>query len=226
MIKAILFDWDDVFITGSLQGYFECYHKTLSELRIKLNEREEKHRILENWGKHPKDELKGLLKEHPEKLDESYHIYENILLNSDTFIKHIKPIEGIKSVIDRLSKNYKLGLATGMNPKLFKIIMLRFDVPNKFSKIISAYDITEEGKQKPSPYMLNELIKYFKVKQSEAIFVGDAKSDVLMAINASIKPVVVLTGYLSKEEAQNLGVEYIIDDVTKIDEILSKISQN
>ncbi|MBU4245864.1 MAG: HAD hydrolase-like protein, partial [Nanoarchaeota archaeon] len=54
-------------------------------------------------------------------------------------------------------------------------------------------------------------------------YVGDAKNDVLMARNARIEPIVVLTGHLSKSEAEVLKVKHIIPDVTEIEEVLESI---
>ncbi|MBU4245982.1 MAG: HAD hydrolase-like protein, partial [Nanoarchaeota archaeon] len=153
MIKAIIFDWDDVIVAGSTKGYINCYHETLSRLGVFLEAEEEKRRIFENWGKAPKAELSGLLKEHPGKLDEAYRLYDGILLNSDTFVNCVKPINGVNILLENLAKKYALAIATGIHPVLLKKIMDKFNTPKVFSKIISAYDI-EEKNQKPSPYSL------------------------------------------------------------------------
>jgi phosphoglycolate phosphatase-like HAD superfamily hydrolase len=60
------------------------------------------------------------------------------------------------------------------------------------------------------------------IGKDETIMVGDAKNDVLMAQSAGIKPVVVLTGHLNRNQAEDLGVKYIIEDVTKIEKVLTK----
>lgn len=220
MIKLIIFDWDDVFVKGSKEGYFKCYHETLAKLGIHLGADEEKRRILENWSKPHKEELRGLLDEHPEKLNEACRIYENMLFGTDIFISSIKPLKGVVETLNNLKGKYKLAIATGIHPKLLSKIMARFEIPAVFQKIISAYDIKEEKNHKPAPYMLNVIMKYLDVAPDETIYVGDAESDVLMAQNAGVTPVVVLTGHLSKLETQKMEVKYIIEDVTKIGAIL------
>lgn len=224
MIKAIIFDWDDVIVSGSTEGYIKCYHETLSRLGVFLEKGEEKRRIFENWGKAPKAELSGLLKEHPKKLGEACRVYDSILLDSDTFVNCVKPIKGVNEMLCDLSEKYNLAIATGIHPVLLKKIMNKYGIPDVFSKIISAYDIGEKN-QKPSPYSLNEIMGYFKVKPEETIYVGDAKNDVLMARNARLEPVVALTGHLSKQEAQALKVKYIISDATKIGNVLEAINR-
>ncbi len=222
MIKAIIFDWDDVIVTGSTEGYIKYYHETLSRLGVFLDAKEEKRRIFKNWGKSPKAELGGLLKEHPGKLNEACRLYDGILLNSDTFVNCVKPVTGVNSLLEGLVEKYTLAIATGIHPVLLKKIMDKFGIPNVFSKIISAYDIDEKN-QKPSPYSLNEIMAFLKVKSEETIYVGDAKNDVLMARNAHVEPIVVLTGHLSKSEAQGLKVKHIIPDVTKLEEVLESM---
>lgn len=103
--------------------------------------------------------------------------------------------------------------------------MKKFKIPHAFRDILSADDITEKENQKPAPYMLNKIMDFLRVAPNETIYVGDAKSDVLMAQNAGVIPVVVLTGHLSKLEAQKMGAIYIIGDVTKIEGVLKAINK-
>ena len=72
--------------------------------------------------------------------------------------------------------------------------------------------------------MLEEIMKKQNCTYKETIFVGDAKSDVQMARNARIEPVVVLTGHLSKIEAELLKVNHIINDITQLPNVLQKLN--
>lgn len=55
--------------------------------------------------------------------------------------------------------------------------------------------------------------------------VGDAANDVLMAQNADILPVVVLTGHLNEEQAKELKVKHIINDVTDLPKVLNQLNK-
>lgn len=46
---------------------------------------------------------------------------------------------------------------------------------------------------------------------------GDAASDMQMARNAGVTPVAVLTGHLSRQQAEELGVKHIIENVTLLE---------
>ena len=71
--------------------------------------------------------------------------------------------------------------------------------------------------------MLQEIMKTLGFGPEQTLFVGDAKSDVLMARQAKVEPVAVLTGHLDRKEAQALGVKYIIENVTHLPEVLKNM---
>lgn len=223
-IKLIIFDWDDVFTLGSKDGYFKCYHETLEELNVHLSPEEEKKRILVKWGQPHREELRELLKEKPELLDQACDIYEKKLFGN-TFVDCLSLVPGAIELLYYLNKKYILAVATGLNSTIMKErVIPKFKVPNVFSQIISTYDIEDPKNHKPSPFIANEILKHHGVLPDEALLVGDAENDVLMAQSANIIPVVVLTGHLNKEEAKKLNVKYIIDNVTKINKVLEEIN--
>ncbi|MCH8741764.1 HAD family hydrolase [Patescibacteria group bacterium] len=225
MIKLIIFDWDDVFTLGSKEGYFKCYHETITQLGIHLDSEEEKRRILSQWGKTHREGLTELLKEHPEFIDRACKIYEDILFGN-TFVDCLSIVPGSRELLNKLQRNYTLALATGVHPKLLKErIIPKFDIPDVFTKIVTSYDIDDPSKLKPHPFMLETIMKSQNTLPNETVLVGDAQSDVQMAKNAGITPIVVLTGHLNQEEAQNLGVKHIIKNVTHLEEILHKLKK-
>lgn len=225
-IKLIIFDWDDVFTRGSTEGYFKCYHQTLEELHIYLDPEEEKKRIFAKWGQPHREELRELLQEHPEFLDEACKIYEGHLFG-DTFVDCLSIIPGTKELVERLHNKYILSVATGLNPTILHTrVIPKFGIPDVFSQIVSAYDIDDPAKTKPHPHMAEHILKTQNILPSEAVLVGDAKNDVLMAQAAHVTPIVVLSGHLNKSEAEALGVQYIIPDVTHVEEVLVNINNN
>ncbi len=224
MIRSIIFDWDDVITLGSKDGYFRCYHQALAEVGVELLPEEEKRRILSKWGKPHTEELKELLKEKPGLVDKACEIYEGKLFG-DTFVSCLSLVEGVRELLLRLAKDYKLSVATGLNPVILKEkVMPKFNIPSVFTHIVSAYDIKDSDIQKPHPYSINYILERQGISPEYVVMVGDAKSDVLMARAAGVVPVVVLTGHLSREEAEELDVKYIIEDVTGIEEVLREIN--
>jgi phosphoglycolate phosphatase-like HAD superfamily hydrolase len=70
--------------------------------------------------------------------------------------------------------------------------------------------------------MPNKIMESEGVSPAETVLVGDAASDMQMAWNAGIEPVAVLTGHLNRQQAEKLGVEHIIDNVTLLEPELKK----
>lgn len=223
MIKLIVFDWDDVFTKGSTEGYFRSYHEALISVGVHLSAEEERKRILANWGSTVEVELSGLLKEQPQLLDQTVTNYEQILFG-DTFVDCLSLVGGTPELLERLSKDYTLTIATGVNPRLLREkIMPKFGIPQVFAQIESVYDVPDPDKGKPHPYMVEQILSKQHVAPEEAVFVGDARNDVLMARAAGLAPIVVLSGHLSEDEARSLKVAHIIPDVTHIEGVLSHL---
>ena len=223
MIKLIIFDWDDVFTLGSTAGYYKCYHEALSGVGVFLDPEEENKRIKAKWGTGHEAQLRDLLRERPELVKGAVKLYEQHFFG-DTFVDCLAVVPGSQQLVSELAKDYKLAVATGGHPKILKDRVLpKFNFPNVFTQILTIYDIDDIAYAKPHPYMLNKIIETQGMLPSEAIMVGDATNDVLMAQAAGIEPVVVLTGHLNRQEAEKLNVKYIIDDVAQLKEVLDDI---
>ena len=224
MVKLIIFDWDDVFTLGSKEGYFACYDKALETVGISLPPEEKRNRILAKWGKSFRVELEELLKEHPELVDRAVEAYDKAYWGN-TFVNELKVLPGINEFLENLHQQYTLAVATGnRHDMLEEHIFPRFNFPPVFAQIVSSHDLENQDLAKPHPHMLEKIMKEQGVAPEETIFVGDAGNDVTMALHAHVTPVVVLTGHLSKEEAEKMGVTYIIPDVTKLDTVLKKLN--
>jgi phosphoglycolate phosphatase-like HAD superfamily hydrolase len=223
MIKLIIFDWDDVFTLGSTSGYYRCYHEALLGVGVKLPLEEEDRRIRVKWGSGHAAQLQDLLREHPDLVDRAIELYEEHFFGT-TFVDSLNVVEGSQQLVADLSKDYKLAIATGGHPKILKDRLLgKFGFPDVFSQILTIYDIDDLTHAKPHPYMLNKILETQNIAPEEAVMVGDAKNDVLMARAARVEPIVVLTGHLNREQAEQLQVRYIIENVTKLKDIITKV---
>lgn len=223
MIKLVIFDWDDVFTLGSTAGYRKCYHEAVVGVGVHLDAQIEKERIDSKWGSTHILEIQALLKENPELVEDAIALYEKHLFG-ETFVNSLSLVHGSIELLNRLNKKYKLALATGVHPELLKdVIMPRFNIPDVFSKIITGYDLEDSSLTKPHPRSAEIIIDELEVTPEETVTVGDAENDMKMAEAAKTHRVAVLTGHLNREQAINLGVENIVEDVTKIEHILEKL---
>jgi HAD superfamily hydrolase (TIGR01509 family) len=224
MIKLIAFDWDDVITRGAKDGYFACYHQALLGVGVHLDPDEEHKRILAKWSKPHTEELAELLKEHPELVEEAAKFYEEHLFG-DTYVNAQTPIAGINELLKRLKDKYILTVATGAHPRILKEkVIPRFKIPDVFAEIVSSYDIKDPEKRKPHPFIIQKMMTDQNISPAETVFVGDARSDIEMARAANVIPVAVLSGHMSKEDTDDLKIEYVIPDVTHLEGVLEKIN--
>jgi HAD superfamily hydrolase (TIGR01549 family) len=178
-------------------------------------------RIKRKWGRPYREELRELLNEKPELLDRAYELYQQHKYGK-TFLASVREVYGVNSLLLRLKQKYVLAVTTGNQPTMIQKIIDQFSIPPVFSQILTSHDANlPPEKAKPHSYMLELIMKKHKVSPTETIFVGDAESDVQMARSAGVEPVVVLTGSLTRPEAEQLGVQYILPDVTSLESVLS-----
>jgi phosphoglycolate phosphatase-like HAD superfamily hydrolase len=223
MIKLIIFDWDDVLTLGSTEGYYKCYHEAMKGVGVTLSKIEEKKRIDAKWGSSHNEELAELLKDNLNLLPRAVKIYENCLFGRD-YVDCLTLVPGTIEMLNRLTKNYKIAIATGANSKLLQeIVFPKFNIPKVFSQIITPDDLIDTLHAKPHPESINRILKEQHFSSKETVVVGDAKNDVLMAQAAGVEAIVVLTGHLSEYEAKELGVKHIVESVVALEGLLSKL---
>jgi len=223
MIKLIIFDFDGVIVTGSNDGYFTCYHKALEDVGVSLSSEEERKRIRAHWGKGHRQQLVYLLEEHSELVDSAVKAYEHYYHDTNLFFSKIRLIDGAKQALDSLAKHYTLALATGMMRVSLEHFLEKFQLTDYFQYVISIDDLPDLNDRKPSGYIVDAIRKQTDISSEETICVGDSENDILMAQNARVTPVAVLSGNMNKRDAEAVGVKYIIDDVTQLETILAEI---
>jgi phosphoglycolate phosphatase-like HAD superfamily hydrolase len=222
MKELIIFDWDDVFTQGSKQGYYACYRAALEDVGVHLDEAEEDRRIKARWGAGGLKQLELLLQEKPELVERAYEVYQEHA-HGKTFVDCLTIVPGSHDLLRRLANKYILAIATGAHPKvLHDLVMPKFHVPDVFSQIITIYDLDDMDHAKPHPYIVEKIMATQGKQPEETVLVGDAQSDMEMAWNAGVEPVAVLTGHLSRQEAEELGVKHIIENVTLLEDELAK----
>lgn len=218
--ELIIFDWDDVFTVGSTEAYQQCYHEAVMAVGVEMKPEEELTRMRLNWGATHDVILAGLLKDHPELLPRAEQIYLEHL-NGDTFVDRLSVIPEAPMLLERLAGKYTLALATGIHPDVLREkVMDKYDVsPDSFSQIVTAYDVRPD-QAKPSPYIAERIMGVNKKRPHQTVVVGDAPNDIKMGKNAKTATVAVLTGHLSRPQAEVLMPDFIIENVTKVEEVL------
>jgi HAD superfamily hydrolase (TIGR01549 family) len=217
MLKLVVLDWDDCIVRGSSEAYYACYTAAIREnggIGIDADTIKKQVRVL--WGRPHQDVIASILGENNPCLAETVLSYEHLIF-TDLFSKNLSLIPGSAEALASLKIQYELAIATGINATLLKEKLIPFfGMRDMFVRIISSSELPESSRGKPYPDMLIKLLEERKVSAKDAIMVGDAKGDVLMAQSAGVLPVVVLTGQLTHDEAVHLGVQHILSSVSAL----------
>ena len=220
MIKALVFDFDGVIVTGSNAGYLACYHQALAHVGVTIDPALERERILERWGMGGAEQLKWLLQEQPEKVDAAAKFFENCV-SRRSFEEQIALVPKAAQVLPELAQTYRLAIVSGTGSGLIKRLLNRYRLAELFPVIISSYDLPP-AERKPSPLMLEAGLKALGVAPDRAWYIGDATTDLQMAKGAGVPCVIVLTGHLSQAEAERSGASHVIPSLSDLPSLLAK----
>jgi len=114
-------------------------------------------------------------------------------------VKEIALYDGIKDMLDELSKDYRLTIATNASIEFATKMVKYLNIDHYFEMIIGANCVE---KPKPSPDMIIETIDKMNVEQEKAILIGDSLKDKEAAIRAKIDYILVDWGFTTYKEAE------------------------
>lgn len=124
--------------------------------------------------------------------------------------------DGVESTLRKLSKKYKLAVATGSSfASLFNITSKKFR--DLFDVIITIDDVK---RGKPNPDQLLLAARKLGVSPSRCLMVGDSRFDQIAAKRAKMNSIGVLTGVVSKKDLLLAGAEDVLKDVNGLAKIL------
>lgn len=185
-IKAILFDMDGVLVDSE---HFHCksYIKALEKYGIYLTEEE----YFLEWtrqGKGIRDFLiKRGIKLNAEEIREvKREIYHQMLR------EHLKPMEGMRELLDELDKTFKLALVSSSYKVDIELILELTKLEKYFDCIVAKDDVS---KIKPDPEAFLLAAKKLNVRPEECIVVEDAEKGVIAAKKGGMKCIAIPCKY-------------------------------
>lgn len=189
--KAVIFDYDGV-LMDSLGLVYKCYEEITKEFDNEiLKKLSGKFDIADiDWRVTLKNA--GITK--PEDVQRVVEIFWKTWKENEHMLK---PIAGIKPVLEELSKKYKLGIASNNWEKSIKESLERFGILHYFKSIAGG----ERNLFKPEPGLLIECMKELGVKPEESVYIGDMDGDIIAARSAGCKKAIAVTfGFHSHEK--------------------------
>lgn len=125
-------------------------------------------------------------------------------------LKDLELYDGIKKLVDDLSSEFTLAVATNANSTFARKMLDYVGIGNHF-KTILGYDSVE--KAKPNPEMVYKILDTHNIQKQNAQLIGDSHKDIMAASNAGVDSVLVNWGFSNHEK----------DAIETIDELEKKI---
>ena len=127
-------------------------------------------------------------------------------------------IDGVKDILSRLSKKYKMAIITTSR-------RVDFDLIHKNRGIVDYMDFTlcveeyERAKPYPDPYLAG--LKKFNAKKEETIVIEDSQRGLTSAYNANIQCVIVKNEFTKTHDFSKAS--YFIDSLKELEKLLSTL---
>ncbi|KPF75615.1 haloacid dehalogenase [Brevundimonas sp. AAP58] len=133
---------------------------------------------------------------------------------------HEEPLyPGATWLLRRLHRDgWRLSLATGQNRKGVARNLAR----EGWADLFVSSHCAEDGPGKPHPAMLNAALAAAACEPASAIMIGDTTHDIVMAINAGVRPQGVAWGFHTAEELWSAGAIDVAPDFDALEAALHR----
>lgn len=143
--------------------------------------------------------------------------YREIFMESvEELIPELFP--GVSDTLASLDKmGIKMSIASSRQSQSLIYFLESMGVSKYFPYVLGSDNVT---KHKPDPEPVLKTLRELDYSHSEVIVVGDMPVDVAMAHGADVRAIAVTFGNATREELVEANADYIIDDFTRILEIV------
>ena len=195
MIQAIVFDFDGV-LADSEPLHLATYQEIFSSLGVTLTREDYYARYL---GYDDEGVFRAVARDHGFAIDEA-RIAALIAQKSDVFDDLIARREvlypGAADCIERLAREYPLGIASGALKHEIELILGRYDLRRYFNFIVASGD-TPSSKPAPDPYL--RAAQLHALPPSACVAIEDSRWGIESAKAAGLKCVGITNTYPAAE---------------------------
>lgn len=135
---------------------------------------------------------------------------------------HEEPLyAGATDLLRRLHRDgWRLSLATGQNRKGVARNLAR----EGWADLFVSSHCAEDGPGKPHPAMLHAALSAAACEPASAIMIGDTTHDIVMALNAGVRPQGVAWGFHTPDEQIAAGAPHVADSFTDLEAALDRFA--
>ncbi len=203
MKKGIIFDFDGVIIDSidnQRQALVESYKLVVGEGRPPFDE----------FLSHNGDSLGNIFL----KMKLPLAMVEHYRKFSSEKIESINIYNGMRDLLKQLTDDgYNCALCTGKDRKRTLEILDKLMLNEYFEAVVCSDDVS---KPKPYPDSLILAIEKLGIGPDNAVMVGDAKNDILCAINTGVRVIAVSWGGIAKEILERESPDRIVNTVEEL----------
>ncbi len=202
MIKALIFDLDGTLIHTTPEYRYLIVRATLQ----KLNAKDVPNSAIDKfwWGPYRNNIIKTQLNIKPEDFWPTLQTTADLALRK----LHIKAYDDVHILRNLRSQGLKTAIVSGA-PKDAVECELEL-INDKFDAIITGNHV--HPNHKPDPLGLHLCVQELQIKPSEAMYIGNADEDILMAENAGMQSIIVDR----KEHTLELQPKVLINSLTEL----------
>ena len=212
--KVIIFDFDGT-LCDTRSNIIIAFRATMEHLGLDMRDEETCGATI---GLTLRDGFKSMYPDFDDaKIDYCVETYRQIFAERR---KELMPdlFPGVKETLEALRKRgYRMTIATSRLTDSLMLFMRHHGIDHYFEYAVGSDSVTHH---KPHPEPALKTLRELNIAPSEAIMVGDMPVDIAMAHNAGIRAIGVDYGNATREELEAAEADWIVDDITKILEII------
>jgi phosphoglycolate phosphatase len=210
-LKLIIFDLDGTLV-DAYPAIIKSFNYTMQRLNYPCQSAAVIRRAV-GWG--DENLLKPFIKR--KDLRQALLIYRQH--HKHSLIKLSRLFPKVKRILTYLKdKGYKIAVASNRPTKFSWILIRHLKLAKHFDYVLCADRLKHI---KPHPEILKRIIKNFKVKPQEAIYIGDMAIDAQAGQRAKIKTIIVTTGSSTKGEIKKARPYRIMGRIAKLVKVLN-----
>jgi phosphoglycolate phosphatase len=156
------------------------------------------------------------------ELDRFVEAFKAVFLRMNTDPDFHEPLyPGAMETLRRLHRDgWRLSLATGQSRRGVARNLAR----EGWADLFVSSHCAEDGPGKPHPAMLNAALAAAACAPASAIMIGDTTHDIVMALNAGVRPQGVAWGFHTAEEQIAAGAPHVASDFTDLEAALDRFA--